>query len=97
MQTITTIKDFLNKVGDTRKEITLTTYTAPKLKKDCPYQGVMKVNVLKVAVNFNYVSDVNKQRMVEGKDLDFIPKARAWGVRVDKTCLINFGFNFRFT
>ena len=87
MTTLKTVQEFLDLVGDTRKEITLTTYTAPKLKKDCPFVDVMKVNILKVAVNFNYTSDVNKQRMAEGKDLDFIPKARVWGTRVGKSSL----------
>jgi hypothetical protein len=83
------LNDFLSKIGDKKKEVKFTTYTDPKLKKTGnPYNGVKKIQTATVEVNFNYQSTVNKQRMAEGKELDFTPKSRVWGTRIDDSCII---------
>lgn len=89
MKVIKDITELLSVIGDDKKEIIVTTYTDPKLTKtNNPYIGVKKINVRKVLVNFNYVNDVNMQRLNEGKNLDFIPKERTWGKRLNDTCII---------
>lgn len=89
MKTLKSVNELLSVIGDNKKEIILTTYTDPKLAKTGnPYIGIKKINVRQVAVNFNYVNDVNVQRLKEGKDLDFIPKSRTWGERLNNTCII---------
>lgn len=76
-------------VGNDPKEIKITTYTDPKLRKTGnPYVGVKKIQTTKVEINFNYASDVNKQRMAEGKDLDFRTK-ESWHEHIGTSkCLV---------
>lgn len=87
MNTLTR-QQFLDKIGTKRKEIFITSFTDVKTSKDCPYKNIKKIQDIRVAVNFNYVHEVNKQRLNEEKDMDFIPSSRKWGTRVDNTCLI---------
>jgi len=42
---------------------------------------VEKEQLLEGLIKFNYASEVNKQRLNEGKDADFVSKERAWGVK----------------
>lgn len=83
------LDQFLKLIGSGKKEIFVTTFTEPVLKKTGnPYEGVKKITRSRVNVNFNYANDVNLGRLAEGKNLDFQKKERAWGTRVDDTCVI---------
>ncbi len=54
-----------------------------------PYHGrVVKRQKSNVFIKFDYENSVNKARLKEGKDADFVAKPRAWGVHVDNTPLI---------
>lgn len=91
MEVIKNVNQLLSLIGDNKKEVVITTYTDPHLTKSGnPFVGVKKINVRKVAVNFNYVNDVNRQRLKENKNLDFIPKSRTWGERLNDTCIIQY-------
>lgn len=52
------------------------------------HKRITKVQKANVFIKFDYANSVNKQRIKEGKEPDFVPKARVWGVHVDNTPLI---------
>lgn len=58
-------------------------------KTNNPYfSRVKKKQKSNVFINFNYANAVNKQLTKEGKEADFVPQARKWGVHVPGTPLI---------
>lgn len=58
-------------------------------KRNNPYYGeIDKIQKSNVFINFNYTNSVNKQRVKEGKEPDFVAKERKWGVKVPGTPLI---------
>ena len=60
-----------------------------KDKNENPYHGkVFKEQVSNVFINFNYQNSVNRARLKEGKDADFVPQYRAWGQKVPGTPLV---------
>jgi hypothetical protein len=69
---------------------TFTAVTDVKMnKRNNPFYGeVTKEQVSNVFINFNYANAINKQRVKEGKEADFVPHERKWGVRVPGTPLI---------
>jgi hypothetical protein len=91
MKVIKNLEELESVLGSDRKEIIITTYTEPKLKKkDNPFIGVKKVNVRKVIINYNYVNDVNLQRLKENKELDFIPKIKDWKKPIPGTYITEY-------
>jgi len=54
-----------------------------------PYHGlVQKEQRSNVFINFNYANSVNKARIKEGKEADFVPKERPWGQKIPGTPLV---------
>lgn len=54
-----------------------------------PFVGlVAKLSILEVVLNANYQAAVNQQRKAEGKEPDFLARARIWGVHVPNTPLV---------
>lgn len=52
------------------------------------YDRITKLQKSNVFIKFDYANAVNKQRIKEGKEADFVPKARKWGVHVGNSPLI---------
>lgn len=52
------------------------------------YERVTKKQKSNVFINFNYANAVNKQLTKEGKEADFVPQPRKWGVKVPGTPLV---------
>jgi hypothetical protein len=76
------------------KPATITAVTEVKMNKGRgenknPYHGrVTKRQVSNVFINFSYKNAVNKRLTKEGKEADFVPQERAWGVKVTDTPLV---------
>lgn len=64
--------------------------TSVKMNKtNNPYfDRVQKKQKSNVFINFNYANAVNKQLTKEGKEADFVPQPRKWGVHVPGTPLV---------
>lgn len=62
--------------------VSLDIKSEPRMRKtDNPYMGAEKIVRLSGAINFDYGNSVNSQLVREGKEADFKPKPRKWGVR----------------
>jgi hypothetical protein len=73
---------------ESAKEVILTLHTVPRMRKrDNPlYDRVHKVARVRAKVGaWDYMRDVNEQRLREGKLANFIPAGRRWGTRVRGT------------
>lgn len=54
--------------------------TDPRMtKSNNPYVGAVKQVTLNGIINFDYANSVNSQLQREGKETDFVSKARVWG------------------
>lgn len=52
-------------------------------KKNNPYHdSIFKTQRSNVFINFNYTAAVNRQLVKEGKEPNFIPSPRVWGVKL---------------
>ncbi len=67
--------------------IAATSLDMPKTNNEY-YGRIVKLQKSNVFIKFDYANAVNKQRLKEGKEADFVPKARPWGVRVGDSTLI---------
>ena len=74
--------------GNTFVGVTATT-TERMNKTDNPYWGkVKKTASMSGCLLHDYESNVNAQRVREGKAADFVAQASKWGKRLGNTCLI---------
>lgn len=77
--------------ADKNTSVEFLVVTTPKMNKtgknekdekyDNPYldKKVTKESLITGVIKFNYASEVNKQRLNEEKDADFVAKGRTWG------------------
>ncbi len=89
--TVDALGDLLATSFNGASPVGLTINTAPDMKggKSCPYAGRVRVETTFGGfVGFNYQRAVNKRRVAEGKEGDFVPSKRPWGVRVEGTPLV---------
>lgn len=89
MQTLTTEQLrslFLDQRGNTF--LTVTTRTPTRVRKDCPWEGVVTVASINGAAGTHYEAAVNRQRAREGNEADFQAKERGWGIRIEGTPLV---------
>lgn len=74
--------------------LTIRSYTLVKMNKfidDVPnpyYNRVYKRACVNGMANWVYANSVNLQRSREGKDADFVPHRRQWGVRLENSPLV---------
>lgn len=67
----------------------LYTETFPIKKVSSPYFGKLTCRRhYNVIVNFDYTGAVNRQRIKEGKEADFVAHSKGWYERVEKTPLL---------
>jgi hypothetical protein len=76
------------------KIVSLIMATYPELNRNvnipCPFDyDILKVSYINGIINFDYAAAVNKQRVREGKEPDFIPKPRNWGVHIPDSPFIS--------
>jgi hypothetical protein len=88
MATIT-IAEFETKLREVKgaRMVTFVAKTVPKMvKTDNPFWGhVHKLSEVNGCINWIYQNSVNRQRLREDKEPDFIPAPRAWGQREWRT------------
>jgi hypothetical protein len=70
--------------------VTFVAVTEVKMNKtNNPYFGrLSKKQKSNVFIKFDYANSVNKARLNEGKEADFVPQQRKWGVHIPNTPLI---------
>lgn len=61
--------------------VTFVSVTKPQLKKDAPFDNLIKVAKINGLTHWNYENSVNNQRIREDKNPDFIALERSWGIR----------------
>ena len=68
----------------------IVTKTVPDMNKTSnPFWGnVFKIADIQIQAGFHYINSVNNQLTREGKVADAVVKSRAWGHRIDGTCLV---------
>lgn len=72
-----------------QKNLILTTVTDPKLKKtNNPFESVSKKSTSNVTINFDYENEVNRQRVCENSENNFVKQPRKWGHRINDTCVV---------
>jgi hypothetical protein len=93
--TLPQLKNRLLKVGKSQP-VGMTTVTVPDMrKKGNPYFGhVLKISELTAFVGFRYSKAVNAQRVREDKKPTFESLPRAWGERIYKTPVVEYGEDF---
>ena len=73
--------EFLSSVGTSSQFVSLETVTAPKLKKTCPFAGVVKKAIIKGWLNIDYKRAVEKKTAgllgVNPNEVEYIP-ADSW-------------------
>lgn len=68
---------------------TVTVYSDARARKTGnPFGKIFKRTKINGVLNFKYVNSVNNQRVREGGTPDFVPAARAWGVRIEGTPIV---------
>lgn len=69
---------------------TVTLRTEPDMVRDGNpyYRRTIKVSRRNVTLNYIYGNAVNRQRVREGSDPDFVPQPRRWGRRIEGTTLV---------
>jgi hypothetical protein len=89
MKTLT-LTELLKLLGTTPKQIKLITLTDVKLKKNTVFTNpIKKLSNAIVEVNFDYKTDVNEARKLEGIKEEFTASSRKWGKHIEgSTCLI---------
>lgn len=70
------------------KPVTIVAVTAPKLKKGCPLNNVVKISVVNGMTGGKYANAVNNAQERGGEERDFIPSPRKWGNRIEGTPLV---------
>lgn len=74
--------------GPTPATVVATTVVKMNKRGNPYYNQVMKTQESNVFINFNYANSVNKRLLKEGKEANFVPKERAWGVKVPGTPIV---------
>jgi hypothetical protein len=65
----------------------LVTATQPRMKAGAPHREVVKIARLNVVLNHDYSNSVNRQRIREGEEPDFVPEPHPYADRVPGTPL----------
>lgn len=82
------VKVLMSVKGPTPATITATTKVRMN-KRNNPYlDKVLKTQNSNVFINFNYKNAINKRLQKEGKEANFEPQPRKWGVHVPGTPLV---------
>jgi hypothetical protein len=87
-----TLKQLTNVLKEVNRPIpaTIVALSVVKMNKiGNPYHGkITKKQKANVFIKFDYQNSINKARIKESKEADFISKPRVWGIHVENTPLI---------
>lgn len=69
--------------------VTICTQTLPPMRKtDNPYRDAIKISRVNGIIGWIYANAVNRQRLREDKDANFVVEPRKWGTRIQGTPLV---------